>query len=260
MSQKLGVRLKWLGCAGFEMDFGGLTVVSDPFITELKTTELTYENVEHCDLMVLTHGHYDHVTDIPALHQKFGALLLCGEQTAPLVAKWSNMSPMNVLPMTPGLELDFDAVKIKAIFGTHTMLEKSYQALEERARNNLFLNEHPDLLPLHKVGHMEYRNFLFTMPNGTRILHWGNPLNAYLCNLMKPEKADILIQQMTAVIPDPELLIDVCREMGTKVLIANHVDFPRDYREKAKETGARVKEALPEIRFIMPEYNRWMEF
>ena len=34
----------------------------------LKTlTELTYEAVEKCDYIVLTHGHYDHITDIPAL-------------------------------------------------------------------------------------------------------------------------------------------------------------------------------------------------
>ena len=36
-----GVRLKWLGCACFELDFDGLHIVNDPWITVNQKNELT---------------------------------------------------------------------------------------------------------------------------------------------------------------------------------------------------------------------------
>ena len=65
-----GLRLKWLGCACFEMDFDGLHIVNDPWITPNQKTELTWEDVEKCDYITLTHSHSDHIVDIPALMEK----------------------------------------------------------------------------------------------------------------------------------------------------------------------------------------------
>jgi len=256
---KTGFRLKWLGCAGFEMDFGGFHVVSDPFMTDFKNNPLTWEAVEKCDVIVLTHSHYDHITDIPVLYRKFGAKILCGERTSQPLIEWANLSPMDVLPVCPGLELDFDAVRIKALFGVHTKLAPSYEALMERQAKSQYLLEHPEWTAVSRMGNLEYRNYLFTAPSGLKVLHWGNPLNTFLCNIMRETKADILIQQMTETIPDVELLIRICQEMGTKVLIANHVDFPGNYREKAFRNKEIVEKALPDIRFIIPEYGQWME-
>ena len=44
-----GLRLKWLGCACFEMDFGGVTVVNDPWITPNVMNDLSWEAIEKCD-------------------------------------------------------------------------------------------------------------------------------------------------------------------------------------------------------------------
>ena len=81
MQGQFGLRLKWLGCACFELDFGEVTVVSDPWITANVRTECTWENVERCDYITVSHGHYDHVLDIPKLAEKFSPCVLCGEQT-----------------------------------------------------------------------------------------------------------------------------------------------------------------------------------
>ena len=93
MAEKtFGLRLKWLGCACFEMDFGGVTVVNDPWITANPKTELTWEDVEKCDYITLTHGHYDHTLDIPALVKKFNSYLLCGENTAIPMMRFADMN------------------------------------------------------------------------------------------------------------------------------------------------------------------------
>ena len=51
----------------------------------------------------------------------------------------------------------------------------------------------------------------------------------------------------------------VCRECGCKVLIPQHIDFPGDYTAAAEALGEKMKAELPSVRFVMPEYGRWME-
>ena len=57
MEKKYGVSLKWLAVTSFEMRFGNTTVVSDPYITECVGTDVTWENVENCDIICLGHAH-----------------------------------------------------------------------------------------------------------------------------------------------------------------------------------------------------------
>ena len=113
------IRIKWLTIACFEMQFGGTTVVSDPCIGARPGNDLTWENIENCDLITLSHCHWDHVTDIPALMERFPAPLLTGTLTAMPVVRWLDCYPGRVYPMDAGLELDFGDVKVKSLFGRH---------------------------------------------------------------------------------------------------------------------------------------------
>ena len=135
-----GLRLKWLGCACFEMDFDGLHIVNDPWITPNQKTELTWEDVEKCDYITLTHSHSDHIVDIPALMEKFSAYLMCGEMTALPMMKWANVNPMRIYPMSANLELDMDKVKIKALYGRHTPLTGTGLERIEKMKNSPFLS------------------------------------------------------------------------------------------------------------------------
>jgi len=258
MSDKLGVRIKWLGCASFEMDFGGVTVVNDPWITDNEKTDLTWETIEKCDIITLTHSHFDHITDIPALVKKFDPILLTGQLTAYPMMEYTDISPMKLYPMNPGLELDFDAVKIKGYFGRHTMLGKSFTAVKERVKNSPYIGDDPLMQKLSLLGGFEYINFLFTAPNGTKIFIWGNELTTTQCNILREVKPDIAILQMTK--NSPQETADICIEMGSKVVIANHIDFPKDYMHLAKGLKEEMAKRAPDVNCIIPEYGVWMNF
>lgn len=258
---KNNVRIKWLGCAGYEMHFGDFSVVSDPFITEHQKSPLTAENVEKCDVMVLTHGHYDHITDIPRLHEKFGAPVICGEQTADPLMRWANLSPMDIFMAYSGQPLDFDAVKITPLQGQHTRLAETYEGVVERAKKSPFLSKHPELMELYLAGSREYRNYLLTAPNGFKVLHWGNPVRRpVLYNWVKEIKPDVLILQCTGTTPDVDVAVSLIKEAGISCVIANHFDFPGDYRETAAKLQEKLEKAVPSCKFIIPEYDRWIEF
>jgi L-ascorbate metabolism protein UlaG (beta-lactamase superfamily) len=65
--------LTWLGHSAFRVDSpGGKRIYVDPFLTGNPRTPESELEPERCDLVVLTHGHDDHVGDAVALHKRFG--------------------------------------------------------------------------------------------------------------------------------------------------------------------------------------------
>lgn len=258
MSENFGVRIKWLGCACFELDFGGLTVVNDPWITPNKATSLTWEAIEKCDYITLTHGHHDHTLDIPVLLEKFSPFILCGEATAIPLMKWTNANPKWLYPMSPDLELDFDDVKIKALYGRHVPLAGTASDRIECAKTHPAHAGDPNLIELGFCGEVEYRNYLYTMPNGTKVLIWGNKFRPEQRNILRREKPDIAILQVTGK-NSAEETAALMKEIGCKVVMPHHFDFPNPRMDTVNELGEELARSAPEIRFIVPEYGQWIE-
>ncbi|HXF98421.1 MAG TPA: metal-dependent hydrolase [Gaiellaceae bacterium] len=68
----MATHLTWLGHAAFRVDSpGGKRIYVDPFLANPKCPE-DERRPERCDLVVVTHGHDDHVGDTVALHRRFG--------------------------------------------------------------------------------------------------------------------------------------------------------------------------------------------
>jgi L-ascorbate metabolism protein UlaG (beta-lactamase superfamily) len=65
--------LTWLGHAAFRVDTpGGKRIYVDPFLTGNPKCPEDEREPERCDLILLTHGHDDHVGDTVALHERLG--------------------------------------------------------------------------------------------------------------------------------------------------------------------------------------------
>jgi len=126
MEQPLGFSLRWLSVSCFELRCGSTAIVTDPYITDCAATDLTWEAIERCDMILLSHGHSDHITDIPALTETFRPLILCGDQTAMPMARWLNYTPTRIYPAYPGVELDFGDVKVMPLFGRHQEQNRGY--------------------------------------------------------------------------------------------------------------------------------------
>src|SRR6185436_13788947 len=77
-----GVRLRWLGNNAWENTFGTTTILVDPWLTRYLTgtyspagirldTRLSVDPskidpyVSRADVILVGHGHYDHMTDVP---------------------------------------------------------------------------------------------------------------------------------------------------------------------------------------------------
>ena len=254
-----GFSLRWMAVTCFELRFGNTTVVSDPFITECTQTELTWEDVERCDMICLGHAHWDHVTDIPRLCEKFHPTLLCGEQTALQVARWLNYNPSFVYPMYPDLELDFGDVKIRGLYGRHTNLNRGLNDLTETICSNTLCSKDPGIAALQEIGSIEYRNYLFTLPNGVKVLLWGNEPTHEQLQICKTLAPDVAILQRSVKEQDIIKKAEFAAQIGCKVLIPHHQDFTKPERpEVIALFRDEFLKRVPDGTFIDPVHGQWI--
>jgi L-ascorbate metabolism protein UlaG (beta-lactamase superfamily) len=68
----MATELTWLGHGSFRVDTpGGKRIYLDPFLNGNPKCPENELQPERCDLILLTHGHGDHVGDTVAIHQRF---------------------------------------------------------------------------------------------------------------------------------------------------------------------------------------------
>jgi len=259
MERKYGIELKWLAVTSFEFRFGGTTVLSDPYITECVGTDCTWENVDGCDIMLLGHAHWDHITDIPRLVDKFHPIILCGDQTAMPMAKWLNYTPTRIYPMYPNTELDFGPVRIKALFGRHCDLGSGFNDQCKTLASREWTQENPDSMEIQEWGSMEYRNYLFTFQNGTKLLIWGNDPTIEQKNMLAPIKPGIAILQLSK--QDPVEMAEFAQAIGAKTVIPHHMDLrktPEVYMPKVLKMQEEFLKRVPDGTFICPKNGEWL--
>ncbi|MBA2293618.1 MAG: metal-dependent hydrolase [Actinobacteria bacterium] len=69
----MATALTWLGHAAFRLDTeAGTRAYVDPFLSENPSCPDSEREPERCDLVLLTHGHDDHVGDAVAIGKRFG--------------------------------------------------------------------------------------------------------------------------------------------------------------------------------------------
>ena len=255
-----GISLKWNTVTCFEMRFGGLSVVSDPCITDSDGTDADWTAVEKCDIVTVSHIHWDHITDLPELTKKFSPRVLVGELSAFPLLKWMDYNPSSVYPMTPDLELDFGDVKIRSLFGKHVDQHKNYSELMEAFKKSPLLQKDRELMDLQLLGSTEYRNYLFTARNGVKVLLWGNNPRIEQQQMLAELRPDIAIVQFTRHTPDE--MADFVSAIGAKTVIPHHMDLhfrEEEYLPKAEAFRDAFLRKVPYGRFIIPKHGEWME-
>src|ERR1700730_1146708 len=75
------MKVSYHGHSVVQIQSNGKTILIDPFITGNSLTDLKVEDVNP-DVIILTHGHGDHIGDTVQLAKKSGALVIGSAETA----------------------------------------------------------------------------------------------------------------------------------------------------------------------------------
>lgn len=96
----MSVTITWLGHSSFALEADGQRLLIDPFLNDNAAAPIKADQAE-ADFILLTHGHFDHVADAPAIAKRTGATVLAGYE----VTEWlkrEGVAADKVVPMNPG--------------------------------------------------------------------------------------------------------------------------------------------------------------
>ena len=125
-----GVTLKWLGNAGWEIQFGQAVILIDPFLTrgeanptaEWKTDEeAVLKAIKRADFIFAGHSHADHIADVPFIAKKFGSKVI-GSQTTTNIALTGGVNKSQLITIRGGEKLDFKEFSVQVIESEHGAL------------------------------------------------------------------------------------------------------------------------------------------
>jgi len=111
----MSTNLTWLGHGTFEIQTAGQTLLIDPFLTDNPSASTTADAVNP-DVILITHGHGDHVGDAVAIAKRTGALCIANFE----IVHWLGRQGVeNTHPLHIGGQHEFDFGTLKLTIAHH---------------------------------------------------------------------------------------------------------------------------------------------
>lgn len=279
----MGVRFRWLGYVCFEFVLpSGKVLVVDPFIDYSPTAPIKCSEVSGADYIALTHGHYDHITDVGYLLHKFHSKVLCSREIAEPLSRLFNIDLGDLIRVSAGDRVDFSDLRIEVkrgqhinllppmrqayaqILGKEADLAWSFKKIQKEIETALNRVQKPEtaaiLEKLDRAGVTggEQLNFLFQTEDNLRLFFYSSGPEDHLRPVAAEARPQAIFIQLGGT--DLEKMADVAAISGAGLVIPTHhdgngVESSRRFGEKFADILAKKTKA----RFVNIEQGKWYE-
>jgi L-ascorbate metabolism protein UlaG (beta-lactamase superfamily) len=146
--QDAPIQLKYLGTAGWEISDGNVVVLIDPYISRLKyggrghpdddrpgfarddvaqsDTALIDSIITRADFILVHHGHFDHLGDVPYIAERTGAKVI-GTETIITILRAYGLPEEQLYAVRGGEDYQFEGFSVRVVPSLHSALgEKHY--------------------------------------------------------------------------------------------------------------------------------------
>jgi L-ascorbate metabolism protein UlaG (beta-lactamase superfamily) len=111
------VTVTWLGHAATQINFGGYTILIDPFLTDNPATPDNLKHPDHCDLMLITHAHSDHFADAIPIAQRTGCHVICIVELAQYM---QSKGITDIEGMNKGGTINWNGIEVSMVHAVHS--------------------------------------------------------------------------------------------------------------------------------------------
>lgn len=121
------MEIQWLGTAGFRMKFQDQVILLDPYLSrnpEARPRQpLTPKEVKEASHIFISHGHFDHLMDVPLIASQTKAKVYCSREAAGSLEKMG-LNPNQIHRIsTDRWEGRFGAFHAQAFFSRHVQFD-----------------------------------------------------------------------------------------------------------------------------------------
>ena len=253
---KSKVSIRWMTNACFEITASDNVLVTDPCLSLTAYKELDVSAFKRIDHVVISHLHWDHVSELPDIEKLFHPQIYTGVQGSELLADWIDCNTSHMFPMYPNQELDMGPFTIRCLYNRHTNVQSTYRKGKNKITSYPFIANFPGLEALQGIGGMEMNSYLITFDTGFRVLFWGGDIARNQLISLQGLNPDVALMQYSK--QTPEALSELAYAINPTYLIPHH----HDLRAPLHEVKPRLQQLADHYKgeMIILENGQSIEF
>ena len=219
------MELTWLGTAGFRIKTGTTTILIDPYLSRNETARpeqpLNPPDIDDGNLIFISHGHFDHIMDIPEIVSKTGAKIYCGTGIDDKLIQKGVKQDLIRCIKTDGEEFEFNGLMAQSFFSRHVKFDR-WLLLKTLTRINLRLPRYLPLLREYPEGQVLSWRFKI---EGKVLHHFGSAgSTSEELDRLGRQPTDILLVPLQGHTHIVEIALDYVRALQPKIVIPHHQD------------------------------------
>jgi L-ascorbate metabolism protein UlaG (beta-lactamase superfamily) len=249
------ISIKWFGTAAISYTHADTTIIFDPFCgLNKKLGCFTPEELAAQGDIFITHGHFDHLADVPAVLAKGKATVHCSQITADhLINSGVNRDRIKVI--APGQNLTAGAFNIHVLKGKHIDFDR--KLVVKTILNFRVLRYSGNFFRMLKTAKEfpEGQTLIYIIEvDGKRIMHMGSLDLA--AGETYPQDVDILMLPFQGRSDLSTYALPFITKIKPKSIYLHHFDDSFPPLSRTIETGEfirNVRKDFPEMKFIIPQ-------
>lgn len=258
------MELTWLGTAGFRIKTHSHTILIDPYLSRnaraLPRQTLKPSDIQDAEAILISHGHFDHIYDVPAVASHSGAKAYCGKGIGETLIQ-KGMETTQIHEVTSdGENFDLNGIHAQAFFSQHIKFDRRL-IFKTLARVNFRFFQYLPLIREYPEGQvLSWRLNV----EGQTIHHFGSAgSTADELQRLGRQPTDILLVPLQGHSRIHQIAHAYVRAFQPHIVIPHHQDDffpPISTRVDPQPFAALVKHTHPRTRLRIAALNETVTF